>query len=166
LGAHGLLANGYVTSSIGSSQIALVAKSSVEAQEYATRALWHMASQEENRTLIANAGAIKPLIGMLAALRTPEGKPLDLTLTTNGSVLAKKAQALKDAGMKVKGLVAIFSYGFQTAKEAFDQAEVPFIVLSDYDHLIEQALNLEYIKEEELDQLKKWREIPSDWTPS
>ena len=34
---------------------------------YATRALWHMASQEENRTLIANAGAIKPLIGMLAA---------------------------------------------------------------------------------------------------
>ncbi len=40
------------------------------------------------------------LIGMLAELRTPEGKPLDLTLTTNGSVLAKKAQALKDAGLQ------------------------------------------------------------------
>ena len=86
-------------------------------------------------------------------------------ISTGGSSL-QGVQALKDAGMKVKGLVAIFSYGFQTSKEAFDQAEVPFIVLSDYDHLIEQALNLEYIKEEELDQLKKWREIPSDWTPS
>jgi orotate phosphoribosyltransferase len=86
-------------------------------------------------------------------------------ISTGGSSL-QGVQALKDAGLKVKGLVAIFSYGFQTATEAFDQAEVPFIVLSDYDHLIEQALNLEYIKEEELDQLKKWREIPSDWTPS
>ena len=40
------------------------------------------------------------LIGMLAELRTPDGQPLDLTLTTNGSVLAKKAQALKDAGLQ------------------------------------------------------------------
>jgi GTP 3',8-cyclase len=40
------------------------------------------------------------LIGMLSALRTPGGEPLDLTLTTNGSVLARKAQALKDAGLQ------------------------------------------------------------------
>jgi len=40
------------------------------------------------------------LIGMLAALRTPEGEPLDLTLTTNGSLLARKARALKDAGLQ------------------------------------------------------------------
>ena len=37
---------------------------------------------------------------MLAALRTPDGEPLDLTLTTNGSLLARKAQALKDAGLQ------------------------------------------------------------------
>jgi len=86
-------------------------------------------------------------------------------ISTGGSSL-QGVQALKDAGMKVKGLIAIFSYGFDTAKEAFDKAEVPFTVLSDYDHLIEQAVNLEYIKEEELDQLKKWRELPSNWTPS
>jgi cyclic pyranopterin phosphate synthase len=43
---------------------------------------------------------LEALIGMLAALRTPEGEPLDLTLTTNGSLLARKAQALKDAGLK------------------------------------------------------------------
>jgi cyclic pyranopterin phosphate synthase len=40
------------------------------------------------------------LIGMLSGLRRSDGEPLDLTLTTNGSVLAKKAQALKDAGLK------------------------------------------------------------------
>ena len=42
---------------------------------------------------------IEVLIGMLSALRTPDGAPLDLTLTTNGSLLARKAQALKDAGL-------------------------------------------------------------------
>jgi cyclic pyranopterin phosphate synthase len=40
------------------------------------------------------------LVGMLAELRTPEGEPLDLTLTTNGSLLTRKAQALKDAGLQ------------------------------------------------------------------
>jgi cyclic pyranopterin phosphate synthase len=43
---------------------------------------------------------IEVLIGMLSELRTPDGEPLDLTLTTNGSLLARKAQALKDAGLK------------------------------------------------------------------
>ncbi|MEP7295842.1 MAG: GTP 3',8-cyclase MoaA [Burkholderiales bacterium] len=42
---------------------------------------------------------VEVLIGMLAALRTPDGEPLELTLTTNGSLLARKAQALKDAGL-------------------------------------------------------------------
>jgi len=40
------------------------------------------------------------LIGMLAALRTPDGQALDLTLTTNGSLLARKARLLKDAGLQ------------------------------------------------------------------
>ena len=43
---------------------------------------------------------LEVLIGMLARLQTPEGKPLDITLTTNGSLLARKAQSLKDAGLK------------------------------------------------------------------
>jgi len=43
---------------------------------------------------------LEQLVAQLAALRTPEGLPLDLTLTTNGSLLARKAQALKDAGLK------------------------------------------------------------------
>jgi cyclic pyranopterin phosphate synthase len=43
---------------------------------------------------------LEVLIGMLAQLRTPDGRPLDITLTTNASLLAKKAQALKDAGLQ------------------------------------------------------------------
>ena len=43
---------------------------------------------------------LEVLVGMLARLRTPEGEPVDITLTTNGTLLAKKAAALKDAGLK------------------------------------------------------------------
>ncbi len=43
---------------------------------------------------------IEVLINMLAAIDTPDGEPLDITLTTNASLLKKKAQALKDAGLK------------------------------------------------------------------
>ena len=43
---------------------------------------------------------IEVLIGMLAKLQTPQGKPLDITLTTNGSLLARKARSLKDAGLQ------------------------------------------------------------------
>lgn len=43
---------------------------------------------------------LEELVGMLAALRTPEGREVDIALTTNGSALAVKAQALKDAGLK------------------------------------------------------------------
>ena len=43
---------------------------------------------------------IEKLVGMLAELKTVSGKPLDLTLTTNASLLARKAQSLKDAGLQ------------------------------------------------------------------
>ena len=49
---------------------------------------------------VDRALAFEILIGMLAELRTPDGEPLDLTLTTNGTLLKRKAQALKDAGLK------------------------------------------------------------------
>lgn len=87
----------------------------------------------------------------------------DLISTGGSSLLGVKA--LKEAGLQVRGLVAIFSYGFDQAQIAFDEASCPFITLSDYDHLIEQALALEYIRETDLDALKKWRELPSSWSP-
>lgn len=87
----------------------------------------------------------------------------DLISTGGSSLLGVKA--LKEAGLQVRGLVAIFSYGFDQAQITFDEASCPFITLSDYDHLIEQALALEYIRETDLDALKKWRELPSTWSP-
>ncbi|NDB36316.1 MAG: orotate phosphoribosyltransferase [Flavobacteriia bacterium] len=87
----------------------------------------------------------------------------DLISTGGSSLLGVKA--LKDAGMHVKGLLAIFSYGFDLARESFNAASCPYFTISDYDHLIEQALILEYIREEDLSTLKKWREIPSGWSP-
>lgn len=87
----------------------------------------------------------------------------DLISTGGSSLLG--VQALKDAGLQVRGLLAIFSYGFDQAQVAFDEASCPFITLSDYDHLIEQALALDYIRETDLEALKKWRELPSAWPP-
>lgn len=70
---------------------------------------------------------IETLIAMLSALKTPDGKELDLTLTTNGSLLAKKAQALKDAGLKrvTVSLDALDENIFQRMNDAdFPVAEV------------------------------------------
>ena len=87
----------------------------------------------------------------------------DLISTGGSSLLA--INALKEAGLKVKGLIAIFSYGFDTAKDAFEKAECPYYTITDYDHLVLQALAQNYIRETELEQLRKWREIPSEWKP-
>lgn len=87
----------------------------------------------------------------------------DLISTGGSSLMGVKA--LKDAGLQVRGLLAIFSYGFDQAQLAFDEESCPFITLSDYDHLIEQALALEYIRDADLEALQKWRELPSSWTP-
>lgn len=85
-------------------------------------------------------------------------------ISTGGSSL-KAVEALKEAGCVVKGLVAIFTYGFALAEENFQKAECPFITLSNYDFLIEQALNSNYVTEEDLASLREWRENPATWSP-
>ncbi len=85
-------------------------------------------------------------------------------ISTGGSSL-KAVEALKEAGCVVKGLVAIFTYGFALAEENFQKAECPFITLSNYDFLIEQALNSNYVTEEDLASLREWKENPSVWSP-
>ena len=85
----------------------------------------------------------------------------DLISTGKSSLNAVKA--LKEAGANVKGMVAIFSYGFEIADENFKKAEVQLTTLSDYDHLLEQTFDSSYISKNELETLKKWRENPSEW---
>ena len=46
--------------------IALVRKSSPQAQDYAARAIWHLATQQDNQTTIADSGGIKPFVAMLS----------------------------------------------------------------------------------------------------
>ena len=85
----------------------------------------------------------------------------DLISTGKSSLNAVKA--LQEADVKVKGMVAIFSYGFEFAQENFDKASIELTTLSDYSNLLEQAVETNYINVKELETLKNWRLNPSKW---
>jgi len=83
-------------------------------------------------------------------------------ISTGGSSL-KAVEALREAGAKVEGMVAIFSYGFQLAEDNFRQAKVELHTLTDYHTLIETALETGDIEEGQVALLKEWRKNPSQW---
>ena len=85
----------------------------------------------------------------------------DLISTGNSSLLA--VEALKAAGANVKGMLAIFSYGFDVAEENFKNAKVNLNTLSNYEHLLELAVEKQYITENEQKTLQEWRKSPSTW---
>ena len=58
-----------------------------------------------------------------------------------------------------------FSYGFAKADEVFENIGVPYYSLSDYDHLLEAAMQGEYIQENVLEKLGTWRNDPANWKP-
>ena len=84
-------------------------------------------------------------------------------ISTGGSSL-KAIEAVKHAEMKVLGLAAIFTYGFDVARSNFEQAGVPWFSLSDYHLLIEHAADSGLVSDSELKLLQRWREQPSKWT--
>ena len=86
----------------------------------------------------------------------------DLISTGNSSLLA--VEALRNEGANVKGMAAIFSYGFQVAVDNFENAKVDLFTLSNYDNLLDLAVAKEYITEAEQDTLKDWRKNPSQWS--
>jgi orotate phosphoribosyltransferase len=83
-------------------------------------------------------------------------------ISTGGSSL-KAVESLKEAGLDVRGLAAIFTYGFKIAQDSFKKAGCPFITLTDYSILIEQALKSNYISQNDLTHLQNWRDNPSEW---
>ncbi|WP_298760164.1 orotate phosphoribosyltransferase [uncultured Psychroserpens sp.] len=85
----------------------------------------------------------------------------DLISTGKSSLNAVKA--LEEASIKVKGMVAIFSYGFEVAKKNFEAAEVELYTLSNYENLLEQALETMYINSKEQEVLAHWNDNPSEW---
>ncbi len=85
-------------------------------------------------------------------------------ISTGGSSL-KAVEALRDSGAIVKGMIAIFTYGFPVAFENFEKAGVQLNTLSDYNHLLIQAEKSNYITNEQAEVLGQWRENPSIWKP-
>jgi orotate phosphoribosyltransferase len=83
-------------------------------------------------------------------------------ISTGGSSL-KAVEAVRSAGAEVVGMVAIFTYAFPTAVENFAKANVNLITLSNYNALIELAVETGYVQPSQVDILKKWREAPDKW---
>ena len=85
----------------------------------------------------------------------------DLISTGKSSLNAVKA--LKEAEVNVKGMVAIFSYGFKVAEDNFEKENIRLHTLSNYNVLLEKALDTKYISKKELETLSDWNVNPSEW---
>ncbi|MGJ8735146.1 orotate phosphoribosyltransferase [Zobellia laminariae] len=84
-------------------------------------------------------------------------------LISTGKSSLNAVDALTEAGANVKGMLAIFTYGFDVAQSNFEEKNVSLNTLSDYEHLIEQASDTKFIKEDQLNTLLEWRKNPSKW---
>ena len=85
-------------------------------------------------------------------------------ISTGGSSL-KAAEAVKAAGMQVRAIVSVFTYGFPQAEANFKAAKVESISLTDYSTLLQVAQENNYIAESDLQKLNAWRETPESWLP-
>ena len=86
----------------------------------------------------------------------------DLVSTGKSSLLA--VEALRAHGCDVKAMVAVFTYGLDIAARNFEQAKVPLYTLTEYNDLIECALQMELLNEEEMGSLRQWRQDPEKWS--
>lgn len=77
-------------------------------------------------------------------------------ISTGGSCI-KAIEGIKEEGGEVVGALALFTYGFQTATDAFAKINCPFKTLSNYNALIEVAIENNYIQAEEKTVLEEWR---------
>ncbi len=86
----------------------------------------------------------------------------DLISTGKSSLLA--VDAIRNANANVKGMVAIFTYGFDVAEENFKKANVNLNTLSNYNNLIQLAEKSNYITSTDAELLSQWREDPGNWS--
>ncbi len=85
----------------------------------------------------------------------------DLISTGKSSLNAVKA--LKEVNANVQGMVAIFNYGFDIAVQNFAEAALSLHTLSNYENLLEQAMDTGYITKEQQETLQSWRTNPAEW---
>jgi orotate phosphoribosyltransferase len=86
-------------------------------------------------------------------------------LISTGKSSLKAVEAIRMAGGEVTGMVAMFTYGFPVADKAFETAGVRLTTLSNYDALLEVALETGFIGKKDLTTLQQWRKDPSNWAP-
>lgn len=84
-------------------------------------------------------------------------------LISTGSSSLSAVQALREAGCEIKGMASIFTYGFDISVNQFKAANCPLITLTDYNTLITQALESNYISVDDLESLRDWRQNPAEW---
>jgi orotate phosphoribosyltransferase len=84
-------------------------------------------------------------------------------LISTGMSSLRAVEALREKGCQVAGMVAIFSYGFETAANNFKKYSCPLYTLSDYNSMIDVAAEEGYINAEDINSLKSWREDPANW---
>jgi len=85
----------------------------------------------------------------------------DLISTGNSSLMA--VEALRNEGANIKGMAAIFTYGFGVAEENFKNANINLFTLSNYENLLDLAVQKQYITEDQQSTLQEWSEEPSIW---
>lgn len=83
-------------------------------------------------------------------------------ISTGGSSL-KAVEAIRKNGCEVVGMVASYTYGFDVAKKAFDEANVKLITLTNYEAVVAEALNTGYIQLSDVELLHSWRKDPANW---
>ncbi|MBP3538040.1 MAG: orotate phosphoribosyltransferase [Muribaculaceae bacterium] len=86
-------------------------------------------------------------------------------LVSTGKSSLKAVEAVRNAGCEVIGMVALFSYGFPIAEENFENAGVRLVTLSNYNAMLDAALETKYISESDLETLHDWRNNPAEWQP-
>lgn len=104
------------------------------------------------------------MTNMIEGLIKPGQKVLlveDL-ISTGGSSI-KAGLALREAGIEVMGMVAIFTYGFQLATDNFNEVDIKVCTLSNYNEMIEEAVASGYVSQDEVASLQSWRVDPSNW---
>ena len=84
-------------------------------------------------------------------------------LISTGKSSLNSVIALKEAGAVVKGMIAIFSYGFDIADKNFKDANVELTTLSNYEAMLEQAKETDFINSKDIKTLQSWRANPSEW---
>ena len=84
-------------------------------------------------------------------------------LVSTGKSSLNAVEALRERNVTIKGMVAIFTYGFDVARSNFEEAGVELTTLTNYNTLIQQALQSSFITEEQAKSLEQWRENPAEW---